>query len=65
MTLEQACAILGRHRHCDAAEWCVAYDGTGPHAWGTTPGRRPDVRLSREDAVRLAAEYEAGRSEGT
>lgn len=52
-----ACETLTRYRHCDA-EWCVAYNGLGPHAWGITPGRKPNINLSADDAIRLAESYD-------
>jgi len=35
MTLIQAVAILSARFHC-GAEWTIAYNGIGPHAYGIT-----------------------------
>lgn len=59
MTLERACEILTAAGYCEAA-WSIAFNGIGPHAWGITKGRRPNIALAAEDAIRLAAELEQG-----
>lgn len=56
MSLAEACRVLTTVKHC-GAEWSIAYNGLGPHAWGRTEGRCPDIALSAEDAIRLAAEH--------
>jgi hypothetical protein len=65
--LAAACRILTHARHCGPDyDWCVAYDGSGPHALGihtAGPGRRPTILLAAADAIRLAAEYEAAPCE--
>lgn len=55
--LAEACRILTAARHCDA-EWCIACNGLGPHAWGVTPGRKPNIAMPADDAVRLATQLE-------
>ena len=60
MMLIQAVAILSARFHC-GAEWTIAYNGIGPHAYGITPGHQPNIHLNAEDAIRLAAEYEDRR----
>jgi hypothetical protein len=63
MTLEQAVRVLHAQAHCDA-DWCVGYNGIGPHAFGITPGREPNIHLSADDAIRLAGGYEPCRRTG-
>lgn len=56
MSLEQAVAALTLAKHC-GADWTIARNGIGPHAWGVTEGRRPNIALSADDAIRLAEEF--------
>lgn len=57
MTLAEAVVVLTARRHLDA-EWCIAWNAIGPHAFGLARRGLIRVNLPADDAIRLAMEPE-------